>query len=510
MKRVLLVLCILVFAVSLGHELMLDTVPMQQVSFSDIPVLSEQETARMRLRLPWMADSLLLSAAEQTLPQDEKGLFYTPASEGLTVSLPARAKVARTAWKTDANGNTTCTVYRYDGISQSARRLLMTGLPVFDLQLIDRESENIPIGDTGRQLGLVRLFSADETGSVRVQLEAATARVRGASSRNYPKKSYAIAFVDEAGAPRKASLLDFPQDTEYGLNSLYEDDSKIRDILALDLWSALDSYTRKPQEPANAISMEHTELLIDGQYWGLYGLQQLITPDALSLEYGDALFKINGEFLVYKDVRYTHGLEVISDTPMQNGAALVQDAFAAVPEITDAAVPTLDWDNAVNYALLIQLTCAVDSDTRNMALCYRANDNALHMIGWDLDQTFGAYWDDTARNTIAADMALAESDRNAVYQWKDKPFSILYNENPAFREAVKERYWQLRENMLSDASLLGNAAALYDRISSGAYARDMKRWPESAICEDNSFIEAFIPARMAFLDEVFSDRQSID
>ena len=47
---------------------------------------------------------------------------------------------------------------------------------------------------------------------------------------------------------------------------------------------------------------------------------------------------------------------------------------------------------------------------------------------------------------------------------------------------------------------------LYDTLTDcGARARDAARWPESEQVETNEFIEAFIPARMAFLDAEFAN-----
>jgi len=506
MKKALLLVCILVFAVALAHELVLDASAMQHVDFSDIPVLSEKDAVRMQFRLPWMADSLTLSVGEQLLPEDDSRRFYAPVSDGITVRLPARAKVARTPFETDAAGNTTCKIIRYDGISRSVRQLLVTGLPVLDLSLIDRESENIPIGDEGRQLGLVRLFFTDAAGTLTVQTEAVTARVRGASSRQYKKKSYTLAFVEEDGSARKASLLDFPADTEYGLNSLYEDDAKIRDILALEVWASLDAHSRKAGEKANTISMHYTELLIDGQYWGLYGLQQLITPDALALEEGDALYKINGKFADSKTyyLRVSGG-EVVKDVPQGNAEEMLQQAFSAFKHYDTADVPTVAPESALDYALLLQLACCVDSETRNMALCYRAEENAFRMIGWDLDQSFGAYWDGSPPTGISYDPNLATTDRLAIHKWKDKPFSSLFGNDESLHAALSARYRELRETVFTDEFLLGQATVLYDTLTDcGARARDAARWPGSAISEDNNFMETFIPARMAFLDREFA------
>lgn len=506
MKKILLLICILVFAVTLAHELTLDAVPMQQTAFSELPILTEEEYRRTMLRLPWMADSLSLSAAGQSLPTDENGLYYAPASEGITVELPARAKAARTAFETDAHGNTTCKIIRYDGISRSVCRLLVTGLPVMDLQLLDRNSESVPIGDTGRELGLVRLFHTDAQGSVAVQVEAATASVRGASSLNYKKKSYTIAFVDEQGAPRTAQFLNLPKDTKYGLNSMYEDDSKIRDVLSLRLWEKLEAENRKEGKKKNAIAMDYTELLIDGQYWGLYGLQQLITPSALALEEHDALYKLEGYFTFGKDSNLLPtSVEIVQNTPAGNGEQMLNDAFSIFPDITDAEIPTLDWDSAQNYALLLQLICGTDSDARNMAVCYRAAEKAFYMIGWDLDQSFGRSWTGVGPLFVENKDYLTTEHVLELHEWKSLPFSILLNHEEGFADAFSARYTRLRDSFLSDEALLQEANALFNLVTeTGARAREAKRWPKGGYAEDNSFMQMFIPERMAFLDLLYT------
>ena len=506
MKRLLLLLCILVIATVSVHELCLDAAVLQQMDLSELTVLSDEEyRTLLRRRLPWMTDMLTLSVDGQDLPQDETGLYYAPTEQGVQITCPKNACLARTEFQTDAQGNTTCTILRSDGLSRSSVKLLITGLPVMDLQLIDPKSESVPIGDSGRELGLVRLFSADAQDHLAVRTEAVTARVRGASSRQYEKKSYTLAFVDESGAARTASLLDLPPDMEYGLNSLFEDESKIRDTLAFQIWANLDASTHSANAPVNAVSMEHVELLINGTYWGIYGLQQLITPAALSMTAEDALFKINGEFVRYKDVLYAMAGEIVHPlSDPDRGAILLQEAFETIPNIRDVAVPTLQWDNAINYALLVQLTCAVDNETRNMAACYRAKDNAVYMIGWDLDQTFGSCWNGIAPALVGNDLGLAETDRLAMHEWKEKPFSTLFNQCDGFSDALIARYHALRKTIFSEDALLSDANTMFDRLTDcGARARDAARWPTSPVSTEN-FVAAFLSRRIAYLDTLYA------
>jgi len=71
-------------------------------------------------------------------------------------------------------------------------------------------------------------------------------------------------------------------------------------------------------------------------------------------------------------------------------------------------------------------------------------------------------------------------------------------------DLLHSRYAELRREALTDEALIAHADALFDHLTDcGARARDAKRWKKTGVAEDNSFLQAFIPERMAFLDEEF-------
>ena len=115
--------------------------------------------------------------------------------------------------------------------------------------------------------------------------------VRGNTSTFYEKKSYRISLQDRNGDRKKENLLGIRDDDDWILLPMLTDTSRIREKTAYDLWNRM-------QAPAGAdgvvsSSVHYTELLINNQYFGIYGLMTPVDGKLLGLTERDLLYKIN-------------------------------------------------------------------------------------------------------------------------------------------------------------------------------------------------------------------------
>ena len=125
-------------------------------------------------------------------------------------------------------------------------------------------------------------------------------RVKGAATRNYPQKSFNIYAREKYGKSTfETDILKNNYDingkkiTSYKsltLRSVY-DDTRLRDILGRDLFSIRDDLTSAEMEPI--------VLFINGEYWGLYLIQENFNDDFIEKNYlipkkNVALAKENG------------------------------------------------------------------------------------------------------------------------------------------------------------------------------------------------------------------------
>ena len=125
-------------------------------------------------------------------------------------------------------------------------------------------------------------------------------RHRGNSTyNNSPKKPYSFRTLEErlrkGGKKRKVSLLGMGRDNNWALLAPYADKSLLRDVLTFELARPWMEYV--PQG-------RHCELFIDGTYFGVYVLSEVVTKGRYRLdlqgpgESGDAL---TGDYLMEVD-----------------------------------------------------------------------------------------------------------------------------------------------------------------------------------------------------------------
>lgn len=112
---------------------------------------------------------------------------------------------------------------------------------------------------------------------------------RGNTSRRFPKKSYRVKIVDEEGQKQDLSIAGLRSDDDWILNPLYTDTSKIREALAYDLWARMNS----SGQAAAGSRMRYAEIYFNGQYWGLYGVQERMDRKQVDADKrGGVLYKV--------------------------------------------------------------------------------------------------------------------------------------------------------------------------------------------------------------------------
>ena len=494
MKKALLLLCLAIglalFVVALW--------PMQTVAVPEIPVLNAEEInalMRDRIRLPF--DVLSFSACAGTLPRDaDTDTWYVPAlTDAVTSAVPHPWQIARTPQ--DDNGASR--IILYSGTSYAECTLIETGLPVIDVQLKRFDLDPRYIG-TERIGASADILSLRADGTLQRQTDRIEIKARGGSSIVYDKKSYTLFFLDTSGRDTLASPLGLPADRKFALNSLYEDDSKIRDALAYRLWAEI--------EPDNALRFTYAELLINDGYYGLYGMHGLPTENALPYSTGDTVYKINSDLETSPaSYRGEHlpSYEIAAGDPLS--APSLREFLLPFTAAIDTFPAIYARENFVDFSVLMEVLACEDASLKNLLVTYDAAAGQYRLTGWDMDQSFGNVWNESSHLYVSPDASLATLRYLAPSEIFLKPLSLLYAACPDFRDDIAVRYRELRQSVFSDEALLGEAAALYDALTDcGARARDAARWENSAVSANNDFIEAFIPERMAFLDAEFAEK----
>ena len=95
--------------------------------------------------------------------------------------------------------------------------------------------------------------------------------LRGSTSQLLPKKQYGWTTYDAAGEKQNVSILGMPSENDWILNGLAFDATLMRDYLAYNLSRQLGQYASRTQ---------YCEVIINGDYRGLYVLQEKIKDDS--------------------------------------------------------------------------------------------------------------------------------------------------------------------------------------------------------------------------------------
>lgn len=93
---------------------------------------------------------------------------------------------------------------------------------------------------------------------------------RGSSTQGFPKKQFGMSTVNADGTERNVSLLGMPEENDWILNAPYTDKTMMREFITYNAARDMGQYATRTR---------YVELMIDGQYQGVYILLEKIKWD---------------------------------------------------------------------------------------------------------------------------------------------------------------------------------------------------------------------------------------
>ncbi len=257
---------------------------------------------------------------------------------------------------------------------------------------------------------------------------------RGNSTWARTKKSYNISLH------REAPLCGLESGKKWVLLSLVFEDSKLNNMVALDL--------------ARELGMEYTsqatwvDLYVSGEYCGIYLLVEQITCDRGRVELG----KDQGAFLVEKEIpeRFevedykfltTHQKQFVVQYPKNPSEKQIETITARMNLVEEQLYDgTPDFENLIDidsfaaHFLVDEITNQIDSELTSMYF-YQKTENGRIYAGpiWDYDYSLGASYPDFSQSIL-------EHEPNDIEEYKPDylHWYPLLCENEAFRERVQE------------------------------------------------------------------------
>lgn len=351
---------------------------------------------------------------------------------------------------------------------------------------------------------------------------------RGGSTntQNKHKRNYKIKLSEDA------SLLGLRSDNNWILDAGQADVFRLRNRIATELWNDM---AHKPyyydQEPnaLTGVRGKVVEVYLNDEYRGIYCLTEAMDRKELKLKKFDKnTGQIHGglwksetwgnsqmyDVIPYDNSKETWGsfevkypdlddLEATDYSTLSNAIAFV--ATSSDEDFSNHIHEYFDMPVIIDYYIFLHALNAYDNTGKNIfwAVYDKEVDKKITLAVWDLDGTVGQKW------IVNATSPELEVENNLNLYVRLKRLNV-----DSFNEKARERYYELRENVLSTESLVNRYEYYYNLIKDcGAAEREENRWSGDADVDGRTInfesefndIKNWIVRHMDFLDNtVFS------
>lgn len=358
-----------------------------------------------------------------------------------------------------------------------------------------------PIGD-GDKVDATLAVVEDHDGTLR-DLDAAPRafegpigiEVHGSSSTSYPKLPYRFECRDPDGTDGNCAIAGLPAASDWVLHAPYSDKTYMRNALAYALGSEAAA-DRGAWEPRT----QFVELVLDGEYRGLYVLVERVAQEDERLDFPDTTDPVDGSvdggFLVKIDQHRSEGFDTSRGTPVDWVEPKLDEVTAAEAaylldwfDRMEDALLAPNWDDPVDgYAAWIDVEGWVDhwllNEAANNVDAYRLSaylwtdgppGQSRMRAGplWDFDRAFGNvnYCETWATEGWIHEGLEACGEASQYPFWWER-----LRTDPAFRDRLATRWAELRAGPLADDAIVARIAAMQAELAE-AEARDHERWP---------------------------------
>ena len=405
----------------------------------------------------------------------------------------------------------------YNQNSWSNYYVVFTGLPIIDL------ATNEGFYATEDITGVAVFYDTDFALHGTKQSEY-NGHIRGNTSRMFPKKGYKLnlTYNNEYGEVdnNKLSLFGMREDDDWILYALYNDDTKLRDALSMEVW---DKFGAKAvsENSYYGTKMTYVEVFADNRYCGLYGLMEPVDAKQLSLAEEDYSYKRKnpgGLLYKYKDFAESAANDVeiegfeIKDGMLQEGAwkpmAYLTSILTKIEKedyFTEQDV--INEDSLVRMWLFMQIMTGHDHTAKNIFYVAKydkglKHDYQFYFAPWDMDLTWGNVSVGEI-NPYYTDFEIDTYDNRV--RWDTADWFVDSNFN-GVRDKAETLYENLRNTELTDEAIEEMINSLDHIIrDSGAFARDKERWPEGTHAENCDTLIEYAKKRLNFLDKAIYD-----
>lgn len=502
----------------------------QKTQVMEVSVISPEDAqSLLAARTPFGEEdmvSLQINGIEAAWEQEEKR-YYIPKNmeeeywKG-TLSATAKGLSVSVAWLFDdaffdmrqaiADEHMfQCLVY--DDNNYKLVSVLFTGLPVMQIT-----------GEMGEQGTRVALFDPVQNvqGSYQVDESLAYYNIRGNASKRFEKLGYRLElFYEDGSEGNDLSFLGMRTDNDWQLKAMYSDRSKLRDKLSIDLWNQIADKTATAAD--NGCHMEYLELIINGEYRGLYGLVE--PTDYKSLELNkerDLIYKVASDEWPDNDLfDKSEAMESFSCAGVnirqssKNYSPGLWEPFRTFwnhgyemdsKEDLKTLYTLIDRQNFINYDLYYNAISGMDNRFKNIIYSTTVEADGtytIRRIPWDQNYS----WGDDFEQGEEKDIKNIRYNPLLAKKWlNEEVFRNMQAYDDQLAADMQTTWQSWRESFLQEDLWITYAKdQMSYLIDSGAFFRDTQRWPDSENIPSTQEIETFINTHFQWLDKYLAE-----
>lgn len=507
----------------------------QKTQVMDAPVISEKKAAGIQEeRSPFGEETsavLQIGGVTAAYEKNEER-YYIPRNTAQdywkgSVTAAVDGVPASVAWIADdafsdisqaiADGHEfRCLIYSASGYKIVS--VLFTGLPVMRID-----------GKMGEQGTRIAVFDPilSARGGYQAEESLAYYNIRGNASKRFEKIGYRVElFYDDGSAGKDLSLLGMRSDNDWQLKAMYSDRSKLRDKLSIELWNQIAALTETKAD--EGCKMEYLELIVNGEYLGLYGLVEPTDYKSLELDKTkDLIYKVASDEWPDDSLFDASEAEQSFSCAGVNIRQAGKNFYAGIwepfrtfwnsgyemesEEDLKTLYSCIDRQNFIDYDLYYNVIAGMDNRFKNIIYSTVMNADGTYIIRripWDQNYSWGDDFEEgedkdiknIRYNTELAQKWLNEEVFRNMQAYDGELPGDMYRTWKNWRQSfLTEDYWKAcaREQMEY-------------LVNSGAFSRDTQRWPDSENVQGTEEIEQFIDTRFAWLDKYLEELTHAD
>lgn len=491
----------------------------------DAPVLSSEKISLfMEQRTPGEPETsfaLLINGTPAAYEQKEER-YYIPKNLSEkhwrgTLTASVDGVPASVAWMEDeafsdmrqavAEGHEfRCLIY--DDHQYVLADVLFTGLPVMSI--------DGAMGETGARMTVFDPILNSGEGYQTEEL-LSYYNIRGNASKRFEKLGYRLElFYNDGRAGKDVALLGMRSDNDWQLKAMYSDRSKLRDKLSIELWNQIAG--QNDTQADTGCRMEYLELILNGEYQGLYGLVEPTDYKSLGLDKTkDLIYKVASDEWpddgLFDESEAAQSFTCAGVNIRQGGKSFYPGIWEPFRTFWDSGYEMeseddlkqlyecIDLQNFIDYHLYYNVIAGMDNRFKNIIYSVKMQGDGtfvIRRIPWDQNYS----WGDDFQEGEDKDIKNIRYNPELCERWlNEEVFRGMLEYDPELMDAVKETWKHWRESFLTEdywkAYAREQMAYLLD---SGAFTRDSVRWPDSGNVPGTEEIEGFIDSRFSWLD----------